>query len=205
MNRNSAAREKLPADPETDPAVLADLRLRLHGSQTQERAARAEARRLARELSLARRLLKFAFDGPPPVRMVEAARIEGSPASLLTARMIYHLDTCEDRGTHTAISGWAFCPFAGWDARATAVTLRLHHGDTTYVAFTAFVPRPDIAVHYAAQPPEASGGALGLEGAGFACEILNDSLPAGIDLKVILRLECEGRACEQFTGQRLRL
>ena len=205
MNRHSAAREIPAADPEGDPAVLADLRLRLRSSQAQERAARAEARRLARELALARRLLKFSFDGPPPVRVVEAAQIGRASAGLLTARMVYHLDTCENLGTHTAISGWAFCPVDGWDARAATVTLRLHHGDTTYVASAGFVPRPDIAAHYAAQPPEASGGARGLEGAGFACEILNASLPAAVDLKVILRLEGEGRACEQFTGHRLRL
>ena len=58
------------AGPEMDPAAVADLRLRLHGSQAQELAARAEVRRLARELALTRRLLRFAFDGPPPVRTV---------------------------------------------------------------------------------------------------------------------------------------
>ena len=205
MNRDFAAQENPAAGPEMGQAVLADLRLRLHGSQTQELAARAEAHRLARELALTRRLLKFSFDGPRPVRTVEAARIERSPALLLTARMIYHLDACENRGDHVAISGWAFCPVNGWDARATTVTLRLHQGDTTYVALAGVVPRPDVAAHYATQPPAACGGARGLEGAGFACEILGDSLPAGIDLKVILCLECEGRSCEQFTGQRLRL
>ena len=204
-SRQPAANGKLPPGPVGDPAVLADLRTRLQGSQAQEQAARAEARRLARELALARRLLKFAFDGPPPVRVAAAEEIPRAPAALLTAGMIYHLDACEDFGTHTAISGWAFCPVHGWDARAAAVTIRLHHGDTTYTAVGGCVPRPDVAAHYATLPPEAGGGARGLEGAGFACEILNDSLPVGVDLKLILRLEYEGLACEQFTGRCLRL
>ncbi len=205
MDRLPTASERPAADPGADPAVLADLRLRLQGSLAQEAAARAEARRLARELALARRLLKFSFDGPPPVRVVEAAEIRRSPAGLLTDRMIYHLDVCEDRGTHTAVSGWAFCPANGWDMRAATIQVLLRHGDTAYLAVGGCVPRPDVAAFYATQPVEASGGARGLEGAGFACEILNDSLPAGLDLQVVLRLECEGLACEQFTGQRLRL
>ena len=204
-DRGSGAQERPIAGPETDPAVISDLRLRLHGSQAQELAARAEARRLARELALTRRLLKFAFDGPPPVRAVGAIPVERAPALLLTVPLIYHLDACENRGDHVAISGWAFCPVEGWDARAALVTLRLHHGDTTHIAFAGSVPRPDVAAHYATQPSGAAGGARGLEGAGFACEIITGSLPAGVDLKVILRLECEGRACEQFTGQRLHL
>ncbi len=195
-----------PTSSGIDPAVLADLRLRLRSSQAQELAARGEARRLARELALARRLLRFSFDGPlPPVRVVEEKTSAREPARLLTGTMIYHLDACEKRGDHAAVSGWAFCPVDGWDATLAVATLRLHHGETTYTVPTVQVPRRDVAALYATQPSETCGGARGLEGAGFACEIPNDSLPAGIDLKVILRLECEGRACEQFTGQRLRL
>ncbi len=205
MNRPSTASERPATDPDADPAVLADLRLRLQGSLAQESAARAEARRLARELALARRLLKFFSDGPPPARAPVAVEIRPAPARLLTGRMVYHLDMCENHGTHTAVSGWAFCPAHGWDMRAATIKVLLRHGDTAYEAVGGCVPRPDVAAFYATQPVEASGGARGLEGAGFACEILNDSLPADLDLQVVLRLDCESLACEQFTGQRLRL
>ena len=193
-----------PGQPDADPAVLADLRLRLQGSQTQETAARAEARRLAHELALARRLLKFSFDGPAPVRTAAAADGRRLSTALLTGKMVYHLDVCERRGTHTVIAGWAFCPLAGWDARFATVTLILRHDDIAYMTGGGSVPRPDIAAHYAAQPAGASGGARGLEGAGFSCEILHDSLPADTEWKVVLRLDCDGLACEQFTGRRLR-
>ncbi len=205
MNRPSTANGKPPAGTDANAAVLEDLRTRLQSSRTQELAARAEARRVARELALVLRLLKFSVEGPPPPRIVEAAEIGRLSATLLTSRMTYHLDACENHGTHTTVSGWAFCPVEGWDARIATVTVLLRHGDTAYVAAAGCVHRPDVAAHYATQPAEDGGGARGLEGSGFACEILNDSLPAGIEMKLGLRLECEGMACEQSTGQRLRL
>ena len=79
MNRHSAFEKTPLSGANADPALLADLRLRFQGSHEQEQAARAETRRLARELALARRLLKFSFDGPPPPRPVEAAEIPRAP------------------------------------------------------------------------------------------------------------------------------
>ena len=208
--------------PGADPAILSDLRRRLQGSQAQETAARAEARALARELAVARRLLKFASANAapasvrppspappvlaaetPPVVMpkAETPRLRAEP---LTVPVTYHLDACEDRGEFTAISGWAFRPAPGWDGRTTTITLRLRHGATVHTAATVRVPRADVAAHFAAQPHDATGGATGLDGVGFACEILHDSLPAGVELEIALRLECAGRACEQFTGTTLR-
>ncbi len=199
-----------PEDPRTEtPAEDADapLLLRLQGREAEARAARAEARRLARELALVRRLLKFSGGGrvsaPLPPRA--DAAVVPMKAALLTERIVYHLDACEDRGTHTAISGWAFRPDADWDARDTVVTLRFRHGDTVYQAVARPVPRPDVAAYYAAQPADLTGGATGLEGVGFVCEVLHDSLPAGVDFKVGLRLERGGQACEQPTGTLLRV
>ena len=126
-------------------------------------------------------------------------------AALLTDTVIFHLDACEDRGTFTAISGWAFRPAPEWDGRATTVTLLFRDGGTVYAAATARVPRPDVAAYYAAQPANMAGGASGLDGVGFACEILHESLPEGVDLDIVLRLECAGLACEQPTGTPLRL
>ncbi len=213
MKSEAIRTEARGAGTAADPAIMSDLRRRLQGSQEQEAAARAEARVLARELALARRLLRFA-DGqsapgharpPSPPRPTPTPEIPRLRAARLTDRVIFHLDACEDRGAFTAISGWAFRPAPEWNGRATTVTLLFRDGATVYVAAAARVPRPDVAAHYAAQPVNIAGGASGLDGAGFACEILHDSLPAGVDLDIGLRLECAGLACEQPTGTRLRL
>ena len=196
--------EDLAGDPSPgiDPSVLGELRERLWAARTQETAARAAADRLARELALTRRLLKFYLGAPLlPTASVPTA----DPATvLLSEELVYHLDACEERGTHTALSGWAFRPAPGWDARATRVTLLLRHGDTVYATACEAVRRPDVAAFYAGQPPGAGGGATGLDGVGFACEIRHDALPEGTEWKIILRLECAGQACEQFTGKFLR-
>ena len=189
---------------EANLAVAADLRLRFQGKEAQLLAARAEARRLALELPLTRRLLKFALDGLPPGRRVAATQAAPRRAALLTAPARFHLDACEHQGQHTVISGWAFRPVLAWDSHAATVTLLFRHGETAYAATTGPVPRPDVAAHFAAQAPEESGGAVGLEGAGFRCEIVNESLPEGVEWELVLRLECAGVACEQATGQRLR-
>ncbi len=210
------------ADTVADLAILSDLKRRLQGSREQEAAARAEARALARELAVARRLLRFASanaatatahppspappvlaaeETPPPVPPAETPRRRAEP---LTAPVIYHLDACENRGEYTAITGWAFRPAPGWDARATTVTLLFRDGATVHAAAAVRVPRPDVAAHFAAQPTDLTGGATGLDGVGFACEILHDSLPAGVELEIALRLDGAGRACEQPTGTTLR-
>lgn len=217
MKSDGAWTEDQGAWAEADLPIMADLRLRLQGSQEQEAAARAEARRLARELAVAHRLLKFAGDGNlpmPPERVRPAAPPRPAEkvapvnprvrAVRLTEKVTYHLDTCETRGEYTAISGWAFRPAEGWDGRATTVTLLFRDGATVYAAPACRVARGDVAAFYAAQEAGLTGGAVGLDGAGFACEVWHDSLPAGVDLEIVLRLECAGRACEQPTGTPLR-
>ena len=195
----------LPEGTNAELALVEDLKGRLQGAQSQEIAARAEARRLMRELSVARRLLRFFVNGPPPARSATAAGMSPVSATLLTGDVRFHLDACQQHGAHTAITGWAFCPVAAWDGHLAEIVLIFRHGSKAYFVPTGWMPRPDIAAHFALQPTEAAGGARGLDGAGFACEILNDSLPAGVDLEIVLRLECEGLACERSTGQRLRL
>ena len=64
MNAEVSGSEKSSADA----ALVEDLKLRLQGAQTQETAARAEVRRLAGELAIARRLLRFFVDAPVPRR-----------------------------------------------------------------------------------------------------------------------------------------
>ena len=192
-------------EPDHSPdAANDDLRLRYRALFENERAARGEIRRLARELGLARRLLRFYLGTLPPARLPAAAPAAGPATVLLSEALIYHLDDCEDRGAHTAVSGWAFRPAPGWDARATRISLLLRHEDTVYLTACREVARPDVAASYARQPAGASGGATGLEGAGFACEVSHDALPADTEWKIVLRLECAGRACEQFTGRFLR-
>ena len=195
-------------------AGAADLRQRLDGKEAQLLAARAGVRRLARELAVARRLLKFAGGSPLPARPrppsptlplpLQTDTVPRRRAALLTDTVIYHLDSCQNLGAYTSVSGWAFRPAPGWDARATAVTLHFRHGATVYAAAASRVPRPDVAAYFAAQGDGISGGASGLDGVGFTCEILHDSLPAGVDLEIALRLECAGMACEQPTGTPLR-
>ncbi len=203
MNAEASPAGIAAAGGSADAKLTGDLKLRLQGALAQERAARAEARRLARELTLARRLLQFFFDGPPPERAVVATDIRPATARLLTAETRFHLDACRTQGMSTAITGWAFRPVAAWDGRTAKIELMLRHGATAYAAATGRFPRPDVATYFAAQPA-AAGGARGLDGTGFACEILNDSLPAGVDLEIVLRLECAGLTCEQPTGQTLR-
>ena len=196
----------LPAPaPGVDPAIFDDLKERLRLLQDETRTARGEARRLARELAIARRLLKFHLGALPPARPAPATPDTGTTTVLLSEAVVYHLDACENLGAHTAISGWAFRPAPDWDASATIVTVLLRHEDTVYATSCHEVRRPDVAAFYARQPPGASGGASGLEGVGFACEVSHDALPADTEWKITLRLECGGRACEQFTGQFLRL
>ncbi len=200
-----------------DLAIMSDLRLRLQGREEQETAARTEARRLARELTVAHRLLKFTSGTSAPIRerppspprpKPAAAAAEAIPpqrAMLLTDTVIFHVDSCQDQGAFTAISGWAFRPAPEWDGRSTTIRLLFRYGATVYAATASRMPRPDVAAFYAGQPISLSGGASGVDGAGFTCEILHDSLPAGVDLEITLRLECAGLACEQPTGTRLRL
>ena len=198
----------------TEDQVMDDLSLQLRASQAQERAFRAEARRLARELALTRRLLRFSGDNPPPAHprqppvAVPAGTATGATrrrATLLTEPVIYHFDACQNRGTYTAIAGWAFRPAPGWDARATTVTLLFRHGLAVFQATATRMPRPDVAAHFAAQGAGLTGGATGLDGVGFGCEILHESLPADAAMEITLRLECAGMACEQSTGTLLRL
>ena len=196
MNPEDAAAE--PAG--TDPAITADLRQRLRGSEVQRAATRSEARRLSRELALTRRLLRFSLGGSQPAAPATPRR-----AVKLTEPVLFHLDACRRAGTHTVISGWAFRPVPGWDARAAMVTLLFRAGVDAYAAAASHSPRPDVAAYLATRKDQAAGGARGLDGAGFSCEIVNDSLPAGVDLEIVLRLECAGLTCEQPTGRRLRL
>lgn len=188
-----------------DHTLSGELRARLWAARTQESAARSEAARLARELSLTRRLLKFYLGTLPPAAPAAAAPSTGAATVLLSGPLVYHLDAREDLGTHTAVSGWAFRPASGWDARAATITLLLRDGDTVYATSCRKVQRADVAAFYARQSPDGSGGATGLEGVGFACEIDHDALPAGGEWKIVLRLECGGEACEQFTGEFLRI
>ena len=160
---------------------------------------------MARELALTRRPRRPHRAPPPPPRRRTALTAADTATVLLSEEVVYHLDTRADLGASTAVTGWAFRPARGWDARATTITLLLRHEDTVYATASRQTPRPDVAALYAGQPPGASGGAVGLEGAGFACEIRHDAVPAGTEWKIILRLECDGRACEQFTGAFLRL
>ena len=197
-----------PACPEDQPgaddrALLGELRERLRAARTQEIAARAAARRLARELALAHRLLKFYVGALPPAQP-SATQPAAAETTLLSQPLAYHLDAMENRGTHTVVSGWAFRPAPGWAARATSVTLLLRHEDTVFATPCRAVRRTDVAAYYAGQPPDASGGATGLDGVGFACEVSHDTPPADTAWKVVLRLECAGQACEQFTGEFLR-
>ena len=200
--------ESLAGDPSpgVDQSILGELRERLWAARTQEAAARTAADRLARELALPYRLLKFHLGAPPPARPPAVVVPTTDPATvLLSEPLVYHLDASEDLGTHTAVSGWAFRPAAGWDARTTTVTLLLRHEDTVYATVCRPVRRTDVAAFYAGQPSGVSGGAVGLEGAGFTCEVRHDALPTGTDWKIVLRLTCAGQECEQFTGEFLRV
>lgn len=184
---------------------MGELRERLRAARTQELAARAEVRRLACELALAHRLLRFYLGALPPARPTVEEPSVGPDTILLSAPLTYHLDALENRGALTTVAGWAFRPAPGWDARTTNITLLLRHEDSVYATPCLRVRRADVAAYYAGQPPDASGGATGLDGVGFACEVRHDALPADTEWKIVLRLECAGQACEQFTGEFLRL
>ena len=189
-------------------ATVADLRLRLRGSQGQEQAARAEARRFAREGALMRRLLAFSHGGEVPARprrQVAAGPVPSVRAVCLTTGAIFTLDACQRDGPLVRVSGWAFHPAQTWNGLTATVTVLFRQGLATHAAGTGRLFRPDVATHFATQPDEASGGARGLAYAGFASEIAADSLPQNVELDVVLRLECEGAVCEQPTGRRLRL
>ncbi len=207
---NAEETERPRADAGSNQSVLEDLRLRLYGSQRQVEAARAEARLLARELAIARRLLTFSAHSKPMARPVAPPRPtnHSSPrvcATLLSRTLLFHLDSCRDAGSHVALAGWAFLPSPAWDARIAAVTVVFRHGAEAYAVNAGKAARPDVAAHFAAQNADVAGGAHGLASAGFACEIVRDSLPSGVDLDIALRLECTGLACERSTGQLLRL
>ena len=203
--------EKQEADGDGDLAIMADLRLRLQGSQTQELAARTQARRFARELAIARRLLKFSFgrtmaEGfrPRPALITGMiARAGRLRAALGTEKIIFQFDSCQLQGTTLSVSGWAFRRAPEWDAAATMVTLLFRHGTTVQSFATSRVQRLDVASHFAAQRKRFAGAARGLEGAGFACEIPRASLAANVALEIMLHLECAGMTCEQSTGKQL--
>lgn len=229
MTTEEAPAEAAGATARADEALMADLRLRLQGSQEQALAARHEARVAARELALAHRLLKYAFNdanGPVLKRSGDgtafrAADTDSEPAAgvagfvsvaeaprvgptRLLEPVMYHFDNFQNDGAHTLVSGWAFRPAPGWNGLNTTVTLLLSDGETAYYVATGRVRRPDVAEYFAAQAAELCGGAEGLEGIGFACEILHDALPPGTEWEVTLRLECAGAACEQPTAHWLR-
>ena len=159
-------------------AATDDLRLRLASAQAGERTARDEMRRLARALALTRRLLNFYLGTLPPARPDLAASPTGLATRLWSESLVYYLDACKDQGTHTAISGWAFRPAAGWNARATVIMVLLRHGDTVYATPCQQVRRADVAAFYAGQEPGASGGAAGLDGAGSPPESIGESFCA---------------------------
>ena len=206
MEANVVLEEDQLTEPGTDPAVMDDLRQRLQGGRAELLAARATARLLARELALTRRLLRAACGGASTPRPRQAAALAVTQRAVrLTEATCFHLDTCERQGAHTVFSGWAFRPVPTWDARLATVTLLLRNGAAAYAVPASQVPRPDVAAYFAAQGAEAAGGAAGLDAAGFRCDLVNDSLPAGLDLEIVLRLVCAGVACEQPTGRRLRL
>ena len=91
--------------------------------------------------------------------------------------MIYHLDVCESHGTHTVVSGWAFCPVDGWDARLTVARVLRATATTVYMATGGCVPRPDIAAHYAGQLRVARGA--GSRARGSRAKSSTIPLPAG--------------------------
>lgn len=190
-------------------AMNDDLRMRLQSSRREERAARAHARRMSRELALSRRLLAFAYGTETPARTAQRPPEPTSTpqvrAAVIQAGALFVLDSCRSNGTHVVVAGWAFPPVEGWNSMLAVVTLLFRHGESVYIAAAGRVARADVAAHFSSQPREASGGACGLASCGFAAEIANDSLPADVDLEVILRLEAEGRYFEQPTGVRLRL
>ena len=191
------------------PGMIADLRLRLHGSQVQELAARAEARRFAREAAVTRRLLAFCYGADARVqnrsRQPLTSQIPRVRAARLTGGALFGLDSCQHHGTYVAVAGWAFQPVPGWNGLAATVTVLFRHDRTTYAATAGRVFRADVAAHFATAPDEVTGGARSLANAGFACEVSADSLPGGVDLEVVLRLECEGLVCEQPTDRHVRL
>ena len=189
---------------ESDTPTLDDWRQRLLGSQEQLLAARATLRVLTREMAIMRRLFRFSFDGAAPARPTGAGIIPRRSAARMSEEMVYHMDVCENRGDHTLVAGWAFHPAPHWNARDATVTVLLRDGATTYYAAAGKLLRPDVAAHYAAHSAQVSGGAHGLEGVGFACEILQDSLPADRNWQIALRLECGTMICEGSTEQYLR-
>ena len=206
MMETNGGPESEPGESGSEQGMTDDLRQRLQGSQAEQLAARATARLLARELALSRRLLRVADGNATIPRSSKAAVLPViQRAVCLTEEIRFHLDTCERQGEHTVFSGWAFRPAPTWDARSASVTILLRSEVAAYAVAAREVPRPDVAAYFAAQGTEAAGGAEGLEAAGFRCDLVNDSLPAGLDLEIVLRLECAGTACEQPTGRRLRL
>ena len=206
MEANGGLEGDLRTEPGSNPPLTDDLRQRLQGSRAELLAARATARLLARELGLTRRLLRAAHGNTSTPRARKAAAVPAIQRAVrLTEETCFHLDTCERQGAHTVFSGWAFRPVPAWDARSATVTILLRNGAAAYAVTASQVLRPDVAAHFAARGAEASGGAEGLDKAGFRCDLVNDSLPAGLDLEIVLRLECAGIACEQATGRRLRL
>lgn len=206
----STPRDEREIGNDVERATVADLQLKLRGSEAQELANRAEARRLGRELSLAHRLLKFSFGDPPPDLRPRPALVTGGStkfpglrAALTKGKVLFHIDACERQGTSLAVCGWAFRRVSAWDARETTVTLLFRHGPTVYSLPTRRILRPDVAAHFADQPNGVSGGARGLERAGFVGEVPCDSWSAPDGLEMVLRLEHAGRACEQPTGLRV--
>ncbi len=198
-------RQGLP--PEVDEesnstqAMIADLRLRLQGRDQQERAIRAEARRLAHELAVARRLLGFAYGVAAPARAAadRPPAVGGIPrvrAVPLRIGALFTLDSWHGTGSCVLMTGWAFVPTPAWNGLTASVTVLFQHEHETFAA---------AAAHFAAQPAEAAGGARGLASAGFTCEVAEDSLPRGVALEIVLRLECAGIVCEQPTDRSLRL
>ena len=192
------------ASTEAEATTLDDWRQRLLSSQEQQVAGRAALRVVTREMAIMRRLFRFSFDGAAPARPAAPGVIPRRSAARITQELIYHVDVCENRGDHTLVAGWAFHPAPSWNARDATVAVLLRDGSATYYAAAGKLPRPDVAAHYAAHPAQVSGGAHGLEGVGFACEIVQDSLPADRDWQIVLRLECGTMICEGPTDQFLR-
>jgi hypothetical protein len=129
-------------------------------------AYRAENDRLARELTLARRVIGSAQDPTPSL----ASLLRLPRAICAGDDVVFHIDRCETGDRLLHISGWTFCPRI--DSGKAVLSLLFEGTNLTWMARPDLVMRPDIVAAHAQTDlgpalPIGGPGRLGLAHSGF--------------------------------------
>jgi SAM-dependent methyltransferase len=176
--------------------MAADLRAQLELSRTQERALRAENRRLADESRLLRRFAAFALAEDSARAQIPYRGSEAVPA-IIEPGAAFSLEAPEFGEEAVIFRGWAYLPMPDWDCRQAAISLLFREGAETFAAPAAAKARPELADLPAAE----SGGARELAAAGFECRVALASLPADRKFEIAIRLKSARISHEQPTGR----